>query len=228
MPTSGEPVVTEISVTYSVGVSASIDETVRRTGTSVGPNTSRYTAPVTTSATPTGAGSKNAIGSSPRRAISPETSSVEDVPTTVHVPPTIAAYESGNRSREGALRSVAARPSTTGMNTATTGVLFTNIDGSATSTTSAARQRRSLPRDSRRRRRPMRSTAPHSTRARDSTNIAATVRTAGFPKPPNASPGVSTPQIPSVSGISRATMSADTHSVTNRVRESASTISVAV
>jgi hypothetical protein len=114
--------------------------------------------PTTTIGAPTGVTAKNPSGSSPAASNAPETTRLVEVPIVVSMPPRIVAKESGISRREAATPRRSAHPRTIGAAVATTGVLLTRPDSSATGGN----------RRSRIGRRPLPSTSSRSSRSRSS------------------------------------------------------------
>ena len=113
-----------------------------------------------------------------------------------------------------------------GRKTTTTGVLFITADIAPTITMIATSARRSPCAATRCIKDPTADTAPLDTSARETTNMPATVITAGFPNPASASFGSRTPRTPSATGTSSAVTSIGIHSVTNSRKATPRTSSV--
>ena len=115
-----------------------------RSGSSFGPRRITNSVPKTAQGTPSHAISK--IPSVPRlvsRSTRPLTTRFVLVPMSVHVPPKIAAYESGSISFDGARPSLRDQSRTAGIIIATTGVLFRNALKPMTGSMMRASARRS-------------------------------------------------------------------------------------
>ncbi len=144
-----------------------------------------------------------------------------DVPISVSVPPRIAAYESGSRSFDGLILESSARPVTIGMNTATTGVLFTKPAIGPVVQTVATSARNSDPPVKSARDTPSRSTTPVFWTPALSMYMAMMVTVAGFAKPEIASRAptpVHGSRTTSAATTAMAVTSLGTTSVTNAVR----------
>ncbi len=112
------------------------------------------------------------------------------MPMSVQVPPRMVAKDSGISSLLGAMDRRVATASTTGRKMTATGVLFMKAEMAATVSMSSAMVRRGPPRPAPSMMRVIASSAPVRIRPADSTNMAATVTSAGLPKPRSASSGV--------------------------------------
>ena len=147
----------------------------------------------------------------------PATKILVDVPMRVQVPPKMVANDNGINSLDGLIPALREICMTTGMKTATTGVLLTKAEMTATSSIISAmpaRYRFLKMEDN------LLATnwrAPVRNSASLSTNIKATVMVALLEKPSTLSRGVTTPVMTRVTMMSRATRSTEIHSETKRM-----------
>ena len=155
------------------------------------------------------------MGGRPMSETTPLTRMLVDVPISVQQPPKMDAKLNGMSSRVGATPMAVDSWMTTGMKTATMGVLL--MKALITATVSSML---TMPSEGCARNRPVtRCTstcrAPVFSSAAESTNMKATVSVAGLEKPATASAGVTRPSRARVAISSRATRSMLSHSVAN-------------
>jgi len=122
-------------------------------------------------------------GSSPRCTATPFTIRLVEVPISVQTPPSMEAYERGSSNREGLCRAVSESASVSGINSATTAVLFTNADKNAVTSRSATTASHAARRASHSSPRTSQPIIPVRCSPSLSTNIAAIVITASLLNP---------------------------------------------
>jgi len=142
----------------------------------------------------------------------------------VQLPPSMEAKEIGIRNFDGLSPSRAHTVKTAGMKTTTTGVLLMKADKKHTAVRENTMKRIGLPRERSVSFPPRAATNPLRIKAALSTNMAAIVTSASFPKPSSNSFGFRIPSSPSNTMIIKPTRSVRTRSLTNSTTVRASMI----